>query len=370
MARSLLQRRLENDRQRIAALDAALKYTHHRRKPKSCDYHEIALTLEWVSDHKPHLIRTAADWKPQLKTRDESRATLAAARHLFARFPAPAHLERIWLETAGLDRKEIAFRKLCWFAVVSGESLFRLATSSFLSRRETHAFLTPPQGMTFAQALTHAIARSYTEDAGLARRIAASKLALADVRAQPFWREANRFFATHAAPREAIDDLCDFLLARLVDDPGFRLKGRTLRSLGALEREWRESLMIVRRFGESRWTGEPIADWIVAPTDPRHPLFGSAWSVVQLTSLSELVDEGVAQRHCVATYERGCREGRCSIWSLRRRVDGRMERVLTLELTASREVTQIRGRANRLATRAEREVLRVWAAERGVYLDR
>src|ERR1700678_3664658 len=73
---------------------------------------------------------------------------------------------------------------------------------------------------------------------------------------------ATRFFATPAAPREAIDDLCDFLLARLVDDPGFSLKGRTLRSLGALEREWRESLMIVRRFGEARWTGEPVADWV------------------------------------------------------------------------------------------------------------
>ncbi len=59
MARSLLQRRLKNDRQRIAALDAALKNTH--RKPKSCDYRAIALALEWVSDHKPHLIRAAAD---------------------------------------------------------------------------------------------------------------------------------------------------------------------------------------------------------------------------------------------------------------------------------------------------------------------
>ena len=94
--------------------------------------------------------------------------------------------------------------------------------------------------MTFAQALSWAIARSYTDDQGLARRIAASKLALADVRAQPFWREATRFFATHAAPPKAIDDLCDFLLAHLHDDPGFSVKGRTLRSLGALEGEWRE----------------------------------------------------------------------------------------------------------------------------------
>ena len=146
MARSLLQRRLENDRERIAALNAALKNTHH--KPKSCDYHEIALALETASDHKPHLIRAAADWKPQLKTRDESRVTLAAARHLFVRFPAPAHLERIWLDTAGLDREEIAFRKACWFAVVSGASLYRLVTSPFLSRRETYAFLTAPHGLT------------------------------------------------------------------------------------------------------------------------------------------------------------------------------------------------------------------------------
>jgi hypothetical protein len=37
MARSLLQRRLENKRQRIAALDAALKNNH--RRAKSCDYY-------------------------------------------------------------------------------------------------------------------------------------------------------------------------------------------------------------------------------------------------------------------------------------------------------------------------------------------
>jgi hypothetical protein len=137
MARSLLQRRLENDSERIAALDAALKNTHHRRKPKSCDYHEIALTLDWVSDHKPHLIRVAADWKPQLKTRDESRATLAAARHLFARFPAPAHLERIWLETAGLDREEIAFRKTAtaiWRQSLGRHPAFRRAHAPVMAR--------------------------------------------------------------------------------------------------------------------------------------------------------------------------------------------------------------------------------------------
>jgi hypothetical protein len=115
---------------------------------------------------------------------------------LFARFPAPPHLERIWIDRAGLGDDEISFRKACYFAVVSGGSLYRLATSPFLSRRETHAFLTAPEGLSFAAALMFATARSYTDDVVLARRIAASKLALAAVRAQPFWREAARFFAT------------------------------------------------------------------------------------------------------------------------------------------------------------------------------
>ena len=149
MARSLLQRRLANDRQRIAALDAALKNNH--RRVKSCDYHEIALTLEWVSDHKLHLIRAAADWKPQLKTRDESRARLAAARHLFARFPAPAHLERIWLDAAGLDREEIAFRKACWFAVVSGVAVSARDVAFSVAAGNAHAFPHRAAGMTFAQ---------------------------------------------------------------------------------------------------------------------------------------------------------------------------------------------------------------------------
>lgn len=122
-------------------------------------------------------------------------------------------------------------------------------TSPYLSRRETHAFLAVTGEMSFAKAWAYALARSYTQDDAQARRIASSKLAQAEFRAQPFWREAARFFAVQSASREQIDDLCDFFLARLFDDPGFSLKGRTLQSVGALERTWRDQLMIVRRFG-------------------------------------------------------------------------------------------------------------------------
>jgi hypothetical protein len=53
---------------------------------------------------------------------------------------------------------------------------------------------------------------------------------------------------------------------------------------------------------------------------------------------------------------------------LRRRVAGKLERVLTLEMSGDRRVIQIRGQANRRATTEEKAVLRVWAAERGVHL--
>ena len=49
-------------------------------------------------------------WHPQMKTRDAARLRLAAARHLFARYPVCAMLERIWIDDAGLDADEVRLR--------------------------------------------------------------------------------------------------------------------------------------------------------------------------------------------------------------------------------------------------------------------
>jgi hypothetical protein len=53
------------------------------------------------------------------------------------------------------------------------------------------------------------------------------------------------------------------------------------------------------------------------------------FTIRELTSVPELVEEGRAMTHCVASYARKCLDGQCAIFTLRDRAD---KRVATLEL--------------------------------------
>jgi hypothetical protein len=87
-----------------------------------------------------------------------------------------------------------------------------------------------------------------------------------------------------------------------------------------------------------------------------------AWTIVELLSSREVLEEGLAMRHCVANYIGHCAMGRTSIWSLKRVSDaGKALRKLTLEVDLSGQIAQARGLSNRWPTIEEKEVLRRWA---------
>ncbi|WP_158257620.1 PcfJ domain-containing protein [Haliangium sp. UPWRP_2] len=84
---------------------------------------------------------------------------------------------------------------------------------------------------------------------------------------------------------------------------------------------------------------------------------GTSWSCRELTSSRDLADESRVMGHCVASYAYRCVQGLSAIFSLR--ANGSSQ--LTIELEpASRAIAQVRGMANRLATAAERAILRRW----------
>ena len=76
-------------------------------------------------------------------------------------------------------------------------------------------------------------------------------------------------------------------------------------------------------------------------------------------------------RHCVGSYTNACKSGYSSIWSLKRknRNDLKERRMLTIEIKddgSSFYVAQIRGYANRLANRQERDVVNMWLYENDI----
>jgi hypothetical protein len=382
MARSLIQRRQDAARERTQAYEATLRRVSAVQRPAP-DF-EKALH-EAKTGFGDLTVRACVDWRPKLKTRDPAKLRLAAARHLFARYPVPSSLERIWLDSEGLDADEVRLRKRWYVAAARGESLYKTDAGDFLSRKEVHWFLNPPGELTFEQAFWHAIARTYTGDAGLALRIARSKIAGTPRRDLKFWREVAQFFAAHPTSQEQIDDLCDFIAAARGGNRGYSLKGRTIGSLDRQMREWHADLAAVARIEaaqrravraehlglpavDARWTGSPLMDWSWQPSEKAAKARREDFVVTQLIGAAELVAESRAMHHCVSTYASKCIAGQASIWSLRRRTAGKVERLLTIELDRQNRAVQVRGFANRVAQADEAKILERWAKARGVAL--
>lgn len=86
-------------------------------------------------------------------------------------------------------------------------------------------------------------------------------------------------------------------------------------------------------------------------------------SIVPLTTTAELIEEGVAMAHCVASYADDALRGFCCLYSVRR--DG--VRIATLELTrrhrGSLEVAQLKGLANAPVSKDVTRAVRRWLRE-------
>ncbi|MGJ5122766.1 PcfJ domain-containing protein [Bradyrhizobium oligotrophicum] len=384
MAKSSIARRQEAERARVEAYELTLRRAARPTRPPPDLRNAIR---EAGRGFEADIIRDPESWKPQLKTRDAARLRLAAARHLFTRYPVPSHLEQIWIEASGLGHDEIVRRKRWYIAAAGGGSLYKAGASAFLSRKEVHGFLHPFGQVGFDEAIWQAIARSYTGDPAIVSRITRSRIARTPRGEHAFWREAAQFFCAQPTTVEEIDDLCDYIADRRRRERAFSLKGRSLAALRRLAREWHRDLAVIARIEAARrraemarhrsaaqaaelaahWPGAQLADWSWSPSAKAFAK-RDEYVITQLRTAEDLVAESRAMRHCVSSYATRCIAGHSSIWSLRHRHGGAAQRLLTIELDRQRRAVQVRGFANRVAHAGERKVLERWAKARGIDL--
>lgn len=384
MAKSLIERRQEAARARVEAYELTLRRVARQTRPPP-DLHNAI--REARRGFEADIIRDPESWKPQLKTRDAARLRLAAARHLFARYPVAPHLEQIWIDGAGLGGDEIGLRKRWYIVAAGGGSLYKAGASALLSRKEVHGFLNPLGTVGFDEAIWQAIARSYTDDPALVTRIARSRIARTSRDELTFWREAVQFFCAQPTTGEEIDDLCDYIAQRRRRDRKFSLKGRSLAALRRLMQAWHRDLAVIARIEAARqraemarhrtaaradelsahWPGSPLTEWSWSPSSKAFAK-RDEYVITQLRTAEDLVAESRAMRHCVASYATKCIAGYASIWSLRHRHAGKAERLLTIELDRGHRAVQVRGFANRVAFVDERKILERWAKARGIKL--
>lgn len=185
------------------------------------------------------------------------------------------------------------------------------------------------------------------------------------------------FCAAREVNQLSVQDIWDYLRSnRLIG--AFSFKGRTLASMLNLVNSWHEALnREARILAPNRYT----KDWnkMQAFIEDLKIEYKSAsgiprsWNIIdkntsmpieirQLTKYTELINEGRAMHHCVATYHHACIQNSCYIFALR--IAG--ERKATIEVRGNR-VVQARGHCNGRVTGFPLQCLRKWMLKFKLY---
>lgn len=180
------------------------------------------------------------------------------------------------------------------------------------------------------------------------------------------WAEAILWFCQQdALDRTQVAPLCDYLARRFDDSGDFRVTGRSSRRLLEEMERWHRELAVTQAvcagsFGASGFCDVRIERPVVRSGRRLAP---GIWTVTELETAIDLVEEGRVQRHCVASLAGYAQTGTRSYWSLR--LGGC--RCVTIEVdNRRRSVMQVRGRYNRPATGEEWSIVEEWVRVNGL----
>ena len=134
---------------------------------------------------------------------------------------------------------------------------------------------------------------------------------------------------------------------RMREQP-FTLRGRSLRRAAEEALEFWQAMR--RPYRSYKWQSR---GWQWETVDEE----GTTWSFVELTSGSQLFDEGQRLNHCVASYAGRCAAGYSAIVSLR----CADRPTITLEINPrTKQIVQARGFYNRNMGSKESRIVKLW----------
>ncbi|WP_167856706.1 PcfJ domain-containing protein [Hymenobacter aquaticus] len=352
---------LEKQRVRQTLLTLAAKRTALLDRP------EMVPALGLIGKHYWSRQRELADWHP--RTRNVYGQLASLVRHLFDAYgDVPGWVLEAWasgeMVCAGVQLAELTIHLGQGHSLRSFPGLPRA-----LTKKQEHAMRQAPAGCTFIEALRYGqlAARGALSWLGPVLQTEWSRTVGPD---DDFWLGVVDFFA--AAPLvdpQHFGPVCDWIQQKRTvgigdepPQPGFSLKGRSMNSVLARTEQWHRQLARGPRHAgqllSTTWSPLLVSDF--ASGEDQRVL------IRQLRTYEELLDEGRALHHCVASYLHSCQRGRCGIFSLK--MDG--ARSITLEVLGNRTVVQARGRYNRPMLAHERYWVARWATEAQLSLSK
>jgi hypothetical protein len=159
--------------------------------------------------------------------------------------------------------------------------------------------------------------------------------------------------------RETLGDLSDFVLEKIRERDAFSFSGRTIHSVIKLSNEWHE---FQRKDAERAQLAASWKDLGIGRF--RHETEEYVWTVTELRTAQDLVNEGRKMRNCVGGYADKCASGSSSIFSVEQthKANQLTDKAATLEVRISnRTVIQAKGKCNSILLRKTVSVIKRWA---------
>lgn len=177
----------------------------------------------------------------------------------------------------------------------------------------------------------------------------------------------SRFRAESTLNNREFNMLMTYMQHHLQEGLPFSLKRRSLNALMRQAVDWEEERQ--RRAQIDRLKNHAM-EWEKLPIEGFERESGKGkWVILQLNTYLDLMEEGLAMHHCVGSYAYSCARGESSIWSLRRYdAEGEYQRMVTIEVTDEREITQACGPYNARPKDYEMQLIRHWAEVAGLML--
>jgi len=313
-------------------------------------------------------VRPASEWTP--KNYNIYKQRISFLRWVLCKYYVPTFLLDCFIEpkivvtgpNARVQRdkadNQLMFRDWC-AAVGHGWSLYKLA-KDVLTKKECHYFLNFTDGTAESN-----IWRARCKRVNLSNKftdIIVTTLHRREVSIRNAqWLEFVEFLGRNQGDFEknSLHEIMDFLNAQFAQLR--TLKGRTVSSLTRMSNEWHRVMGRTKYTGNfEQWEGCGIPLWnFKFKDDPTY------WFIVEITDSRDLYTEGNKLRHCVGSYTHLCKEGRASIFSLRKKMykeDNLMYRCVSIEVHAG-AIYQVRRRMNKPPTAEEASVIKRWARD-------
>jgi len=289
----------------------------------------LAQSLLSMAFHAWDWLRSPRDWQPQRGSADFR----SLASHLFAQYPVPDFFMTAW--TQSLWEEE-------WHVALAGQNLYKHVARGGspqssrevafrMTRRMGRFFLEAPAELTMGEALRWGQMRGLGAPPKMIRAVLGTEAgdlfrAPGGESGQRFWESVWRYFIEHSElTARHYAPIVDFLTDRRFE-PVMQKDGSVAPAQPNLSMRNRSVAGLIREIDAWHGTAHkgPVRRWDRCGTRGFRQDVGEGvvWTIVELTSSTELAREGQALRHCVYVYTHICEEG-------------------------SREVTQMRGESNR-----------------------